>query len=561
MFKAIMLTTIIVIAPVVVSAAIIQVPADQPTIQAGIDAAVDGDTVLVADGTYTGDGNRDIDFKGKAITVTSENGAETCIIDCQGSEEERHGGFDFHSGETLGSFLQGLTIINGFKAAGSGIDFNQSSPFLLNCTISGNQSDGSGGSGIYFSYNSSPQLKNCRIINNNSLEIDAHGGGLYIGANASPSLINCTISENTAYYGGGIYCEQNSVASFTDCIITENSAYQSGGGIGCGENSVLSLTHCILSRNTSLGYRGGGGVDCYHSSLEIIDCTISDNVTDGSGGGILCNAWSSALLINCIISGNQAQWYGGGIQIQVCSSPFLKNCSIVDNTVKYSGGGIHCDSIGCSPTIINSLIWNNNLDQLNDVKISAFFSNIQGGYPGIGNIDVDPLFIGGDPFDYHLSPNSPCIDAGTDNGAPTSDFDDNPRPQGGAVDMGAYEYQGWPSMSRTYVKMPAHAYVADDPASCSVSVWNAGTSTLNGYSLFTILDVFGSYYFAPSFSDFDCFKWSFPPGLTELTVLPEFTWPLNVGSATGIVWYAFLMNPDMTELVGGAGVFDFGWSE
>ena len=64
-------------------AATIRVPADQPTIQAGIDAAVDGDTVLVADGTYTGEGNQDIDFKGKAITVQSENGAENCIIDCE----------------------------------------------------------------------------------------------------------------------------------------------------------------------------------------------------------------------------------------------------------------------------------------------------------------------------------------------------------------------------------------------------------------------------------------------------------------------------------------------
>jgi hypothetical protein len=69
--------------PCVVLAATIHVPADQPTIQAGIDAAVNGDTVLVADGTYTGVGNRDIDFKGKAITVKSENGPENCIIDCE----------------------------------------------------------------------------------------------------------------------------------------------------------------------------------------------------------------------------------------------------------------------------------------------------------------------------------------------------------------------------------------------------------------------------------------------------------------------------------------------
>ncbi len=62
-------------------AATIHVPGDQPTIQAGIDAAMDGDIVLVADGTWTGVGNRDIDFLGKAITVRSENGPDSCIID------------------------------------------------------------------------------------------------------------------------------------------------------------------------------------------------------------------------------------------------------------------------------------------------------------------------------------------------------------------------------------------------------------------------------------------------------------------------------------------------
>ena len=69
---------------------IIYVPGDQPTIQAGINAASDGDTVLVADGTYTGDGTRDIDFGGKAIILQSQNGAENCIIDCEGTEQDPH---------------------------------------------------------------------------------------------------------------------------------------------------------------------------------------------------------------------------------------------------------------------------------------------------------------------------------------------------------------------------------------------------------------------------------------------------------------------------------------
>lgn len=84
--------TVVGLIAVTVQAKKIRVPKDYPNIQAGIDAAKDGDTVLVADGVYTGDGNRDIDFGGKAITVRSENGPDNCIIDCQGSAEDPIGG-------------------------------------------------------------------------------------------------------------------------------------------------------------------------------------------------------------------------------------------------------------------------------------------------------------------------------------------------------------------------------------------------------------------------------------------------------------------------------------
>ena len=87
------------------------VPSEAPTIQAGIDSAVTGDVVELANGTFTGNGNRDIDFLGKAITVRSQSGnPEDCIIDCQGSEMEPHRGFTFHSGETATSVVESITI-------------------------------------------------------------------------------------------------------------------------------------------------------------------------------------------------------------------------------------------------------------------------------------------------------------------------------------------------------------------------------------------------------------------------------------------------------------------
>jgi polygalacturonase len=98
--------------------------ADHATIQAAIDASVHGDTVLVAPGTYTGDGNRDIDFKGKAITVRSEAGPRSCIVDAQGSMNARHRGFYFHSGEQADSVLDGFTITGGYQPYGEGGQFS-----------------------------------------------------------------------------------------------------------------------------------------------------------------------------------------------------------------------------------------------------------------------------------------------------------------------------------------------------------------------------------------------------------------------------------------------------
>ncbi|MDA3895449.1 MAG: right-handed parallel beta-helix repeat-containing protein [Desulfobacteraceae bacterium] len=171
--------------------AVINVPAEYTTIQAAIDVSVDGDTILVADGTYEGAGNVNSDFAGKAITVKSVNGPANCIID--GKNQNR--GFYFHSGEGNNSVISGFTIKNGFSPSkGGGILFINSSPSIINCIIT----EISFGYGL-FCENSSPSLNNCVVRNN--IE-----GGIYC-ENSSPVIMNCTISENA---GIGICCKTSS---------------------------------------------------------------------------------------------------------------------------------------------------------------------------------------------------------------------------------------------------------------------------------------------------------------------------------------------------------------
>jgi hypothetical protein len=173
-------------------ATVIHVPGQYPTIQAGIEAAVDGDTVLVADGLYTGTGNKNLDFGGRLIVLQSENGPEDCIIDCEGSGS----GFYFHCTETNAAVVRGFTVCNGNSTMGGGFNINQSSPIVENCII-----------------------YNC---NNSGV---SYGGGIYLSSSLG-IIVNCTLYDNYAYNGGGIYIN-NSAPTINSCILYDNIAHNS----------------------------------------------------------------------------------------------------------------------------------------------------------------------------------------------------------------------------------------------------------------------------------------------------------------------------------------------
>src|SRR5262245_23653106 len=125
------------------------VPSEYSTIQAAISDSVDGDVVLVADGTYTGTGNRDMDFGGKAISVRSASGnPAACVIDCQGSVISPRRAFYFHTGEANASVVQGLTIRNGHRPTnlgyGGAVYCVGSSPLITDCIFENNRA-GHGG--------------------------------------------------------------------------------------------------------------------------------------------------------------------------------------------------------------------------------------------------------------------------------------------------------------------------------------------------------------------------------------------------------------------------------
>ena len=235
-------------------------PADFNNIQAAIDDSSDGDTIIVADGTYTGNGNREISFLGKAITVRSENGPENCIIDCQGKGR----GFLYRDGEDANSILVGLTITNGYASTGGALYISSdSSPVIINCKFENNHAVGVGGAISCYSYDS-PKLTNCIVTGNSSLR---SGGGIFI-SEGSPILTNCKFSGNSAVdWGGAVHCEETSSPTIRNCLIIGNKTEWEGGGISITDASSAIIENCTISDN-SANNKGGGIYTDYRTTVS-----------------------------------------------------------------------------------------------------------------------------------------------------------------------------------------------------------------------------------------------------------------------------------------------------
>ena len=279
----------ILMSAVSAAAATFYVPDDFTAIQPALDACLNGDTVILRDGTYKGALNRNLDFKGKALTLRSENGKESCIIDCEGGGRA----FYFHSQEIYDSVLEGVTIVNGsvsMMACGGAINCTDSSPTIIDCKISGNYA-GKGG-GIFCGNYASPAIIGCVIEGN---EAYYYGGGISLWFYASPEIEGCDISGNTAGNGGGIHGVYSSCPDIVNCTIEGNLAKNTGGGIECIVESSPTILNCTLTNNIALS---GGGTSFGHSSYPIMSNSILWDNSGESGGPQIAVQYTSGLALS-----------------------------------------------------------------------------------------------------------------------------------------------------------------------------------------------------------------------------------------------------------------------
>jgi len=335
--------------------------------------------------------------------------------------------------------------------------------------------------GVRFLYaNDNSQISYCHLEYGKAFggpEGDRRGGAIYC-YNCNPTISHNTISDNSANQkGGGIFCE-NHTGVIEDNYICNNSAGTSGGGIYSTDNfsggpHIKNNTTCHNSARLGAGifcfsetviegnvieYNHAGshgrGMGIYASNFDnvIINNRICYNecTSDaGYGGGIYCPEESviagNYIYRNIAGSYNDGS-YGGGID---CGSVKLENNTIADNSADIYDGIYF--SIGSTPTISNCIIRDNFGGGLD---ITVEYSNIVGNWPGVGNMNEDPLFVNPHPIqgDYTLKINSPCIDAGD----PESEV---PEHGGDRIDMGAFEFfqrfngfllfEGYPEVAET----------------------------------------------------------------------------------------------------------------
>jgi hypothetical protein len=358
---------------------------DFPTIQAAIDASWDGDTIELLDGTYTGDGNRDLDFLGKALTLRSQSGDSSgCIIDAGGSSAGRHTIMIFDDGEGPSTIIEGLTLSRGYSPItfGAGASCIGSSPSFVSCVFDSNRS--SGGGGLWVDLASSPSVTKCLFTGNYA---NAAGGGALIHGDAT--LTDCEFRDNDLGNNGSALALANGAPTITDCDFIGNDANM---------NSAVWMELC---------------------DVEFNGCTFSGN--SGPFGAIY-GKWGSPLITECTFTLNSADsgacvnWDSSGVEISQCT--FVAN-SGTDGSVLWTKGSLQPAVYSCILAFNTGAVPVYCVDGPPSLACCDIYGNDSGDWVGCiasqfgmdSNVRIDPLFCGSlNPDEpYSLQLESPCM--------------------------------------------------------------------------------------------------------------------------------------------------------
>ncbi len=394
-------------------------------------------TVTVTNSTF--DGNVALHGAGLYSHSTTITVTDTMFVNnrADGGSQSEGGGMT-NEKQSVPILMNCVFQDNIARKSGGGIHNDLSDAQITSCTFTGNSAEKSGGGVANFQ--SFPTITNCTFDGNVSagLPHGGAGGAIAIASFGGGTISGCDFLNNAATggaglsaFGGAVNIAQSSPL-ITDCTFVGNASTEFGGGVAIvHETSNPVLVNCLFQGNTA--ETDGGGLHSHDGSFgTIINCRFIENSCLNLGGGVTIQK-SFPTLVNCLIAGNQAP-LGGGVHIGQDSAANLINCTIVANSAD-EGGGLRLMCAGTSNTLSNSIVRGNDAPVGANLegRLSIAYSNVEGGVPGPGNIDADPLFADPDGADddpetyldndYGLAGNSPCIDAGDNTVIPPDDAD------------------------------------------------------------------------------------------------------------------------------------------
>lgn len=441
--------------------------AEFTNIKAAVAAAEDGDIIVVGEGTYAGTGAVDIPLVGKAVTIRSTDPNDPAVVsktvvNLRIDDEFGHRFFELGPGKDAELTLAGLTVINSGKAYSGGVLICEGAIFnAINCTFTDNAVLWWGGA--FYCEDGQATFEGCTFARNTSAALR---GGATSCKNSTMVFTNCLFEENT----GNALTAFDSTVTFTDCTFQNNTGSEGGAiyshaALETGASDRMTLTRCTFVGNSA--NRSGGVIHSYGADTMISLCTFTGNTSLGDGGAIY-NHRCSASIENCLFSGNQADKDGGAVIDFYQGHSEIVNCTFVGNEA--ARGGAVVSKRQSHPLISQCIFWQNDAPAGSSVyvvedivggsgysQVTIEYSDIEFGQRGVsvefgsiltwgdGNIEADPLFTDLPYSDYHLSPGSPCVDAGDPHYTPegeAKDLDGLPRLHGAAIDMGAYESHG-----------------------------------------------------------------------------------------------------------------------
>ena len=394
-------------------------------IQAALVAAAPYDIIQVADGTYTGPENRNLNFMGKPLMLLSENGPENCVLDCQNA------GRAFYFENNPGSVVRGVQIFQGFSDWGN------------------NPGDGLGGA--VYCENTRMLSENCWFRSNSA---DAEGGAVY-GMDSSLVIKNCTFEDNgdEGLLGGACYFEGSDI-NMTGCTETGSQ-----GDVGViFYESDFTVQNCVFSNNACCALDGqdatgqiknstflnnqddyyNGGAHFWAADIVLSNCVFSGN-SGNYGGALFCRMGTSLKAVNCLFSGNSS---GNGAAYLQDGSAWFQNCTFFSNQCAAVYGDDSSEII-----LRNTILWGNESGSYNsgatglDIEFSCLPE-----ITGTNNIHIDPRLV---TETGALLPNSPCVDRGSDLTATATDMLGTPRwdhpwrsnrVDSSIADIGAFEF-------------------------------------------------------------------------------------------------------------------------